>query len=47
LERRTGEVGLVENSGEGSSSPLQTLTYYGQTLLRYQAVDGILLGNYN
>ena len=31
-------------SGEGSSSPLQTLTYYGQTLLRYQAVDGILLG---
>jgi len=34
-------------SGEGSSSQLQTLTYYGQTLLRYQAVDGILLGNSN
>ena len=28
-------------SGEGLSSPLQSLTYYGQTLLRYQAVDGI------
>ena len=31
-------------SGEGLSSPLQSLTYMGQTLLRYQAVDGILLG---
>jgi len=37
-------MGQGLKSGEGSFSPLQTLTYYRQTLLRYQAVDGILPG---
>jgi len=44
--KNSPQFSLRAKSGEGLSSPLQTLTYLGQTLLRYQAVDGILPDNY-